>query len=222
MIDSGVFFRHRDAAAGFSALLVGAFLVVGQAMLVILPAQKNREAPIRVSLKEEPPKPELPKPQPKPVQQKVPVRKVVVPVQKPVVETPKPVATPHVVSVPTPAQQVAPTPTPAPVRQARIASNGASEADFARSVRQKIESHKVYPAEAQSLGMTGSVTLRYVIDRSGKLLEVDVVSSSGSKLLDQAAVQAVRKTSFQPIPEDAWVGEARKEFRTTMVFEIDG
>lgn len=224
MIASGSLFHHRDSAARLSALAVGVFLLIAQSRMVLLPLQKNHEAPIRISLEELPKPPEPPKPQPKsqskPVQQKVPVRKVVVPVQKPVAEIPRPVASPHVVSVPTPEKQVAPA--PSPVAQPRIVSNGESEASFARSVRQKIESHKVYPAEAQSLGMTGSVTLLYVIDRSGRLLKVEIVTSSGSKLLDQAALQAVRTTIFQSIPEDAWVGEAKKEFRTTMVFEIDG
>lgn len=220
MIVSGRLFHHRDSAARLAALAVGVFLIIVQSRMVLLPLQKNHEAPIRISLEELPKPPEPPKPQPKPVQQAMPVRKVVVPVQKPLVETPKPVDPPHVVSVPTPAKQLAPA--TVPVAQPRIVSNGESEASFARSVRQKIESHKVYPAQAQSLGMTGSVTLLYVIDRSGKLLKVEIVTSSGSRLLDQAAVQAVRTTIFQPIPEDAWVGEAKKEFRTTMVFEIDG
>lgn len=219
-------FRNRESAARLSALFVGILIIVGQTTMVIFPQQSRREEPIRINF-EEMPKPPVPrrhpdppKPQPRKVTRKVQTRKVVVPVRKQVAEMPVPAVAPHVVSVPTPTNHVA---APAPyAAKPRVVSNGESEANFAKSVREKIEANKVYPAEAQSLGMTGTVTLRYVIDRSGKLLEVEVTSSSGSKLLDQAALQAVRKTIFQPIPEDAWVGEAKKAFMTKIIFELDG
>lgn len=215
------FFRQRESTARTTALLVGAMLIVGKSQLVLFPMQNHHDEPIRIELKEI--KPDLPKPQPKPVEKpRVLVKKAVIPVQKPVVKVPVPAVVPQVVSVPTPTRQVAPVANPAPpVQQPRIVSNGESEAGFARSVRQKIESHKIYPGEAQSLGITGSVTLLYVIDRSGKLLRVEITSSSGSKVLDQAALRAVRATTFQPMPEDAWVGEAHKEFKTKIDFELD-
>ncbi|MBY0578742.1 MAG: energy transducer TonB [Burkholderiales bacterium] len=215
-------FQQRESAARIAALVAGVLMIVGQARLVILPVQKNSEEPIRVELRQvkpEPP-PEPPKPKLEPVEKpRVPVKKAVIPMQKPVAEVPAPAVMP--VAVPVQTAQPAPVANPAPAQQARIASNGESERSFARGLRQKIESHKVYPREALSLGMTGSVTLLYVIDRLGRLLKVEIVSSSGSRILDQAALQAVRATTFQAMPEDAWVGEAQKEFKTKIDFEID-
>lgn len=213
----GILFSRRESAARLTTLAVGMLIIVGQSRLIIFPKQPHHEAPIQVHLVEIPPPPvprppEPPQPEPrKVIAQKAPAHRTVVPVPQQV-ETPPPPTMP----TPVPVQHVEPPPA-AP----RIASNGASEDAFTRGVQQKIEAHKVYPAEAQSLGMTGVVTLLYVIDRSGKLLKVEVVASSGSKLLDQAALQAVRTTTFQPIPEDAWVDQKQKEFKTKIVFEID-
>ncbi|MBI1175022.1 MAG: TonB family protein [Sideroxydans sp.] len=220
----GILFHRRESAARLAALAIGMLIVIGQSRLIIFPPLHKRETPIQVQLVEIPPPPAPPPPAPPPpvqpppkprqvITRKAPAKRVIAPAPKPVVQPPPPVQP----VVPEPASVKAPPPVPAP----QIVSNGESENEFSRSVRQRIEAHKVYPAEAQSLGMTGVVTLSYVIDRSGKLLKVEVITSSGSKLLDRAALQAVRATTFQPIPEDAWVDQKQKEFRTKIVFEID-
>jgi protein TonB len=99
-------------------------------------------------------------------------------------------------------------------------SNSGAEGRFAQEVRTLIERKKIYPATARDLGMTGTVEVRYVLDRSGKLHQADILTSSGYPLLDQAALKAVQGAKFSAMPEDAWIGEPQKEFRTRLVFSI--
>lgn len=59
-----------------------------------------------------------------------------------------------------------------------------------------------YPREAQRLGLTGRLILTVSIGRNGELKGVLVNRSSGKKLLDEAAVQAVNLASpFAPLPK---------------------
>jgi len=162
----------------------------------------------------------------KPPVKKPPVKKP--PVKKPPVKQP-PVKQPPVKSQPvkqaTPDKAVAtppkaPAAPPAPAKAAP-ASNPSHEAAYVHKVRLQIEHHKVYPALARRLDMSGTVEVSYVLSRQGRLISVAIASSSGSKILDKAALQAVRTAVFPPIPEDAWRGEAQKQFKTKLIFSLN-
>lgn len=61
---------------------------------------------------------------------------------------------------------------------------------------------RYFPETGVMQGMTGSPTLEVTIDASGQLAEVIVRQSSGSKLIDQAALNILRRVApFDPIPE---------------------
>lgn len=55
-----------------------------------------------------------------------------------------------------------------------------------------------YPRAAKRLGIQGTVLLHVMVGADGKAKEVSVAESSGSALLDDAAVAAVRAWSFVP------------------------
>lgn len=55
-----------------------------------------------------------------------------------------------------------------------------------------------YPRDAQRRGQSGTVLLRVHVDRNGEPSGVDLVQSSGSRSLDRAAVDAVRRWRFDP------------------------
>lgn len=58
-----------------------------------------------------------------------------------------------------------------------------------------------YPAEAQRLGLSGSLKLRVVIYSDGSLGAVELLFSSGESILDQAALGIVRLAApFAPFP----------------------
>lgn len=52
-----------------------------------------------------------------------------------------------------------------------------------------------YPAEARAKGLKGDVRLLVIIEPSGKIKALKVLESSGSKILDEAAKQSVRKAA---------------------------
>lgn len=84
----------------------------------------------------------------------------------------------------------------------------------------QIEQHKIYPALARKLDMSGTVEISYTLNRQGKLVSVEIVKTSGSEILDKAALQAVRTALFPPIPEDAWRENTQKQFRTSLIYAL--
>lgn len=59
-----------------------------------------------------------------------------------------------------------------------------------------------YPTRALRRGESGTVTVRAEIGRDGVPVAVDVERSSGSRALDRAAEEAVRRWRFQPALRD--------------------
>jgi protein TonB len=55
-----------------------------------------------------------------------------------------------------------------------------------------------YPPRARAKGITGHVTLRVLIGKSGKVEKVRVVDASPGGVFDEAAVTAVRTWQFEP------------------------
>jgi protein TonB len=229
-------FSYREWLARAIALVIGLLMLIYQGALVI---QHVAPSPVQavqvklVSLPEEKPKLELP-----PKLEPVPPKPVTKP-QSVVKQMLEPRAVPQITPVVLPPRpEIMPVKTaavdkPAPLElpisnkletkptvAAQPKGNADSEAGFARDVRKKIEQQKVYPASARELGMAGEVEVRYVIDRSGRLLEVEVTTSSGYPLLDRAAVRAVKAASFKSMLADNWPEVAQKEFRTKIVFSI--
>jgi protein TonB len=59
-----------------------------------------------------------------------------------------------------------------------------------------------FPEKRAMQGMTGSPTLEVTINASGQLAEVVIRNSSGSRLVDQAALNILRRAApFDPFPE---------------------
>ena len=73
---------------------------------------------------------------------------------------------------------------------------------FAR-IRADVSPPPPYPAQARARRLTGLVTLRVLVDESGKPLDVLVETSSGVRILDEAAVKFVlRRWHFVPATQD--------------------
>ncbi len=69
------------------------------------------------------------------------------------------------------------------------------------SIKRKIELVWQYPYEAAAAGIQGELTVDFVIARSGAVDSVQLVRSSGSKILDDEAIRSLRKAApFDPIP----------------------
>lgn len=134
-----------------------------------------------------PPKPEPPKPKPQPPKPK--------PEPKPV---PKPVepAPPKVEAPPAPPAP----PAPKPVTETPPSANAA----YLRNPAPE------YPSLAQRRGWEGTVLLRIRVLPNGKPGDIQIQTSSGRDVLDQAAVKAVQRWSFVPakrgdVAQEGWV-----------------
>jgi protein TonB len=144
------------------------------------------------------PKPEPPRPRARPSPKPPPAPVSVV--------TPEP---PAAASEPALPREGAPR-TPAPVVAAAPAA--APESLVAPDFRAAYLSNPppAYPRSARRSGEQGTVTLRVHVDRGGVPTQVEIERSSGSNVLDLAALEAVRNWRFVPArrgtdPVAAWV-----------------
>jgi periplasmic protein TonB len=87
--------------------------------------------------------------------------------------------------------------TPAPTR-----TGATSEPKMVSTVEYIREPIAKYPPAARALKQRGIVMLRALIDHTGHAREVDVHRSSGYRLLDDTARQAVLKALFKPYSEN--------------------
>lgn len=79
-----------------------------------------------------------------------------------------------------------------------------------------------FPELGELEGLTGSPTLEVSIDASGQLAEVIIVKSSGSKVLDQAALDILRRASpFDPFPDEVAAEYDRLRFAYKWLFNED-
>lgn len=156
----------------------------------------------------EPPKPlEQKKELPPPVLKKEPILPAVKlpapppPIASPVAETSAPV----VAAVEAPPAPVEPAPvieTPPPAPEPLIQPS--AKAAYLNNPA------PVYPEFAQDQGWEGQVVLRVHVSTNGKANVVQVKRSSGKKILDESALQAVQRWSFVPArrgqtPVEGWV-----------------
>lgn len=74
--------------------------------------------------------------------------------------------------------------------------------EYLRSVAAQIKKYKTYPKEAKkNNNIMGNVKVIFRIAADGKILKIGIVSSSGSEILDKAAVDLILGiTKFQALP----------------------
>ncbi|MDH2529518.1 energy transducer TonB [Acinetobacter baumannii] len=196
------------AAVIFLHLLVAYILISGLANNIQKPAEKPVELQIIQDIKPPPPpKPEEPKPKEKPPEPPKEVEKVATPVQKTT-----PVAQPTKVATPAPAAPSTPSPSPvaapAPVAAAAPAPKSAGVTRGVSEGSAGCEKPE-YPREALMNEEQGTVRIRVLVDTSGKVIDVKVKKSSGSKILDKAATKAYSLCTFKPamkdgVPQQDW------------------
>ena len=168
----------------------------------------------------EPPPPEPPPPEPPPPQPEAPVAASEPPPpppppQKPVVKkVPKPVPRhqetpePNQAYLPSiPPQPVAPQAPSAPAQTAMAPTlvpapvpSPEASAGYRALLSAWLESHKRYPDPARQRGEEGRAVLRFSVDRSGRVLDFAVTSSSGYPDLDQSVEEMMRGATLPPFP----------------------
>jgi protein TonB len=152
---------------------------------VELPPTPQVEAEVVLPIPPPPPPPPRPQLKPKP---------------RPVVERPvQPQPTPRVADD-TPRAMA-----PAPVQAAPAQASSRPPApvstvtpSWRSDLLARLQRAKRYPDQARSHGDQGVATTTFTMDRSGRVLSVGLVRSSGSTLLDEEAVALVRRA--EPLP----------------------
>lgn len=106
-----------------------------------------------------------------------------------------------------------------------VANTAVSEGEIARleqiwgsQVRRAIERQKRYPRKAKSRGERGAASVTVSVDLSGRLLGFNLTGSTGSQLLDTAALEAVRRAGQFP-SAPAGVRGNQHTFHFRIVFE---
>lgn len=218
--------RDRTAEAGFDGrrvLGLAASIALHLAALALLIGAAAPDAPLALGESEVdaleieflPPAPPPPVPAPPPVMAppeprpvtpeppSAPPRPVVEPmlsepveaaavVEVPVVAEPPPVAA----EAPAMPAETAPPPAPEPPLDAR---GKRAQSQYLRELMAWLARHRVYPAEAKKQKLEGVVQVRFAIDRDGRLLSAAVHRSAGAELLDQAALDVLRRA--EPMPK---------------------
>ncbi len=178
------------------ALFIEAILLFG-AVTLIAQARANataNEPPMKLVEVDNPPPPATPPP---PKQVKEPVRQPVphpVPLPRPQPVQPEPIVNP---APPVPSVVAAP---PAPEKLPPPRDNGDREAEFAARLKASIQAAVVYPAAAKAMGFSGRARLEFQF-RDGVISHLKVVQTSGSGLIDQAAMASVGNAVVPPIPD---------------------
>jgi protein TonB len=81
-----------------------------------------------------------------------------------------------------------------------------------------LESHKRYPDAARQRGEEGRAVLRFSVDRSGRVLDFSVTSSSGYPDLDQSVEEMMRGATLPPFP--AGIPQPEMQVSVTIRFSL--
>jgi protein TonB len=84
-----------------------------------------------------------------------------------------------------------------------------------KKIEIQLVSKRVFPPGAE--GQSGTAKVKFVIDRQGKLISRELVESTGSELLDAAALRMVERA--EPFPEPpAEVSDDSLTFKVPVIF----
>jgi protein TonB len=104
------------------------------------------------------------------------------------------------------------TPVPAPVPSPE------ASAGYRTLLSAWLNSHKRYPDAARQRGEEGRAVLRFEVDRSGRVIDYAVTTSSGHPDLDQSLEEMMRGATLPPFP--AGVTQPRMEVSVTIRFSL--
>jgi len=90
--------------------------------------------------------------------------------------------------------------------------------DYGRMLVARLQIEKAYPRQAADEKVEGTVMLAFRIDRTGALVASNVKTSSGSAVLDDAALDTLKRAQpFSPLPADSKPSEG---FVVPLIFRM--
>jgi protein TonB len=197
------------------------------------PMHKPDRTPMRVTIAQPPAEP-TPPPAPAPE-----LPQMIAPPTPDIVLPPMPKLSQRPTAKPVPAQTAQPTQSPQPAAEPTAAPSAAATAParpqaaaataaagqddvYSSQVRAYLESIKHYPTskEARLQRPRGAVEVWFVLDRSGGVKDAGIETSSGSLILDGAALSLVRGASYPAFPSDAFRSEATHRFTVHLNYTL--
>lgn len=120
------------------------------------------------------------------------------------------------------------TPAPSPVRGPQAApfdSDTPSTSAVPASWQSRVLSHlghfKRYPGDARQRKRAGAAWVRFQVDRDGKLLASELVTSSGTVLLDREALQVLQRAQPLPAPPVTLLRQGTVTVTLPVSFKLD-
>ena len=89
---------------------------------------------------------------------------------------------------------------------------------YLQRFRQRVQESLVYPLAARRQGLRGTVELDVWLDPAGRVRDVQVARSSSHELLDDAAVETIRRLGPLPFPES--LPRRPLRIRLPLVFDL--
>jgi protein TonB len=75
--------------------------------------------------------------------------------------------------------------------------------DYFNKIRERIKANWIYPRQAGDRGIEGELLIEFHIAKDGRLSHIELRHSSGTTILDDAALTAVKLAQpFPPVPDD--------------------
>jgi len=102
-----------------------------------------------------------------------------------------------------------------------LSAKGTVEAEYIYNWSKKLEriGNINFPKKALDLSLSGTLILNTTLDRAGRIKEIQISVSSGSKVLDNAAVKIVKLAApYEPLPKKIREKYDRLNITRTIVF----
>lgn len=109
---------------------------------------------------------------------------------------------------------------PAPANAPSTYTHPDDDARYSAALRADID-RRTHPPDSVQYRLrhpAGEARVRFVVMRSGEPHDVELAHSSGSSVLDDAALNIVRSGHYEPMPARAFVGESQHTFVVTIEF----
>jgi protein TonB len=140
---------------------------------------------------------------------------------KPVEEPPPPEPSQAVVAQPEepPPQPIEQKKPPAPAAARTVAAAPHVERAWETAMTRHLQQYKRYPSDAQSRGEEGVGELSFTVDRSGHVLNREIVHSSGHRELDNEVMSMIDRA--QPLPSfPASMSQAKLDLTVPIRFSL--
>ena len=106
-----------------------------------------------------------------------------------------------------------------------ISAKSAVEAEYIDAWAKKLEriGNINFPKEALRLSLSGTLILNTTLDRAGRVVEIGIDSSSGSRILDKAALRIVKLASpYEPLRREVRAKYDQLNITRSIIFHREG